>query len=410
MTLRDGSSFLPTKEEDPGDSRSVMRMQRTCRVLSACALLLAFAPPPALSQGSADVCRVEARFKGGTPPVSWLYDCVFELEGRPFDKQETQKCLNTMMRSGFFSEGHFDFAPQGKSTTLVFDLTSVPFTLVDIKFEGFEESSKEIQAWLKAWLDGHPGDLLEIRSAYFDSRREFSTYELLLRFLESKWRDSVMSIEREFNTKEHTARVKFRVAEGPAGRSEVLPAAHFPPCSPELNGLDWEQVGDNVPLYLSNNLLTKMAITSCFSVDLVQEQLEPYRKSGLFEKVGYSFASHKRPTQLKLEIQGKPLEVAQIRLEGRGLWDGKDLALPENLPLKVGDLYSGRRSYSSREFLRQAFGGSGLYVKVAEVDTLTGAGKVEVTYYVLAVEGDSTIVDGTLTKDLKEPRERHTCP
>ena len=331
--------------------------------------------------------KTDVEVDGSYPPLPGLYSCVRELDGKQFDIGTSNKCLQSILASKYFLEGHIETMHQGSGVVIRFELKAPSLRITDINYGAPSDWQAELSA-----LAAKDPEFLHQADIY-DPGSAGSTRSILEMLLESKGKRGVVSQSVHLNYKEKTAQLIYRIYEVADGPRRQLPPPYGEPCSPHIRNFSEQDLNDYVPLSLFRKL-SKTRSSFCFSdVSLHDDQIQLVR-SGLFENLKMVSSGTGEFRDVSVSAQGKPLVISEILVRAHGLLSPKDLDHAIDLPLQANSSYRRSDALLARTQLTNLYSGRGRHVITFEDDEAVDSNRLRVVLNVLVVPEDELFVDG----------------
>jgi hypothetical protein len=360
------------------------RMPRTYGTVLVGLLLVAMMQ--AKPQAKEITARVDAQ--GSLPPLPQLYTCVRELTGKAYDEANAKSCLNTILASGYFQNGHIEATSGSSNVVIVHFLLTAPSLLV--KGLNFDVE-RSLKGPMLAWIQ-NTGDIVTVGDVYRENH-DIKTREVLGFYFRDIGKS--VGITRLANLDYHagTAGLTYHITVGP----DIIPTRALPPyedeCQQPIATFNLSDVDDYVPI----NLVEKMTKThgfDCFSATKIADDGRALQDSKLFNTARYEVQGDPDNRQVYLHIQGKPLKIKEIKIVGYGLLSHQSLANESALPLRSGDPYKRSLADATERYLKNKYAGANQNVEITEDDQLTSDNGLIVTFNVLTYEQDRVTING----------------
>jgi hypothetical protein len=347
--------------------------------------LLLVATMQTVSQTKKCFARVDAQ--GSLPPLPQLFGCVRDLNGKAYQAASAKSCLDTILASGYLESGHIEVESGGSNVIVHFVLKAPSLVVQDIEFDVEEPLKQPMLAWIKK-----TGDTLRSGDIYRTDRDD-KTREVLGFYFRDIGKNAGVTRVANIDYQARTAKLTYRVAVGP----DIIPIRALAPyekaCKEPVAMFNLTDVDDYTPV----NLIEKMTKThafGCFSTAAISEDERGLRDSKLFKGVRYDVHGDPDNRQVYLHVEGKPLEVREVKVVGYGLLFGQSFASNAALALRPGTPYKRSLANRSQEYLEKERAGANRIVDVTEDDRLTSNNELIVTFNVLAYEQDRVTING----------------
>lgn len=340
---------------------------------------------PMHGERQANKCVARVVALGSLPPLPQLYDCVYKLTGKAYDAEAAKSCLNTILASGYFEDGRIDVSPG--SSIVRFVLTAPSLTVHGVNFDVAADFKEAMLAWIQK-----TGDVVGVGDVYRGDRDDKTT-EVLGFYFRDIGKNVGITRVANLDYRGGTAELTYRITMGP----DTIPVRALPPYEPEceqrISMFNLTDIDDYVPVNLVEKM-TKTHAFGCFSAVAVSDDSKALQDSKLFEGVRYDVEGDPNNRQVYLHIQGKPLQVKEVRIVGYGLLSQRTFTDSAALALHSGGVYQRSVANMSEDYLKNKYSGSDQIVDVTEDDQLTDDGELIVTLNVLGYEQDRVTING----------------
>jgi hypothetical protein len=348
------------------------------------------------------VCEVRLRVEGDTPPDPGLYDCAYELEGEPHDEVRARNCLQKLLASGYFAGGELLTSRKDKRLEITYVMKALPLIVTDL---AFDQAPGSVEAWLTA-----KQGILKRGEAY-DFFRNLETKRLIEDFFEAQGRTVIVSSIVTLDYAGASAGVRYRMVEGPKKR-RTLPhpySRYEPECELVLRDIDFSAVDRTVPLNALESRFLRTQPLSCFLPRLIDDEVDYYRKTGLFDEADYSVHRiESRVVSVSLRAKSQAFRVRAVTVEIHG--PAPKPGLTKDVLFKAGEVYDRFDSERARLALVRDLSNSRLKVDVYEEVRPSEQGTVEVVFHILAGPPDETYINGRQVMQRTQEQKRKTCP
>jgi hypothetical protein len=189
-----------------------------------------------------------------------------------------------------------------------------------------------------------------------------------------------------------TADVRFTVAEGPSGPTELATPPYAAKCEQTLTGLAWSGVDEHVPLPLVQELVSLHSLSMCFSDKALRHDLEALKRTHLFEEVSASTGGDSGFRQVSWEIRGRKLSVESVYVVPHGSVSAGELDPMPKLPLQPVAIYTRSLARESTEVLKYLCKNPNRVIDVFERVSITPDGRLRVTFHVLGYPPDQVSI------------------
>lgn len=325
--------------------------------------------------------------KGSVPPVAEWYSCTKELRGKPFDRKEADKCLQSILSRPHLTSGKVVVKHYRGYTEVTFILESAALRLSKVDFglsHGRQIEFENLMSQDEFSL--HTGDI-------FDTRKETQTAIKLEQFLRSNGVLALVSKDVALDYGHMTASVVYKVWEGPtiAPEEPLLPGPRR--CDVYVRNFNEIDIDDYTPLPLIDSILG-IRSTPCFSSDAIKKAKKELDSTNLFSTIEVKTSDSAEWRDVSVSARTKPTIVKRILYKWHGaLSDAHAEELPP-LPLAESQVYKRSAALGTRDLLSDFFRKSGLNVKVYEEDSLEPDHQLSVVFHVLGAKTDTLTIDG----------------
>lgn len=358
--------------------------------LLRCALLTAFlvggAFPAVYAQSTRGV-DVWVDQHGAVPPVSQWFRCFRELRGKPYDKAKSQKCLASILSHSQIEKGKIIFKRYKEVDDLMFRLVSPSLTVTDIDLDVAAGDLAKVH------------DLLEINGNALRPGEPYDWYrqgdsrlviDLLLR---SRGRRAEISSTQYLDYQKRTARVAFKIWEGPPGEPQRLTPPYGEPCKIMNSNFNWLDVDDLSPVeFVERRMKTKWL--GCFSESDVQDDLAELRSMKFLKEASISVEGSGERRSVSMHLRGNLIPISEVKVRGYGLLEGLLKSDVPPLLIHAGDIYSRSAADKELRLLEHSFSTGGHRVKSYSDVQISPAGEAELDFSVLAYPDEVVYVDG----------------
>jgi hypothetical protein len=350
-----------------------------------------FLPIALYSQALPGRVQIDYNLKGSVPPVSEWYDCINSLRGKPFDRTEADKCLQSILSRPHLTSGRVIAKPEHNYTQVSFILESPPLALAKVDFglsRGFDLDFAEFINRDEDVL--HTGDI-------YDSFREAHTAIKLDQFLKAKGVVTIVSKDVVLDYDHKTASLLYKISEGPSTIEEEPLLPNGKKCELYVKDFSEIDIDDYTPLPLVNSILA-IRRTPCFSSEAVRRANQELENTGLFSLIRIKTTASGEWRNVSLSAQTKPTIVKHIVYKWYGaISDAQTAELPP-LPLAESQVYRRSHALGTRDVILGFFSKSGLNAKVYEEDTLEPDHELTVVFHVLGAKADILSIDGRVVQ------------
>ena len=350
-------------------------------------LLAHIALPTVLFAQDLSGTQTSIETKGSIPPVAEWYSCVREMRGKPFDRQEVDGCLRSVLSHPHLTAGKVVVKQHPGYTDVAFVLDSPALILSKVDFGlsrarqlEFEDLVKQDEYAL------HTGDI-------FNTAKETQTTIKLEQFLKSKGAQALVSKDIALDYDHKTASVLYKVWEGPTIVPEepLLPGPRR--CDVYVRNFNEIDIDDYTPLPFIDSILG-IRRTPCFSSDAIKKAKQELDSTNLFSSIEVKTSDSGEWRDISVSARTKPTMVKQILYKWYGVLAEAHTAELPPLPLAENQVYKRSFALGTRDLLSDFFRKSGLNVKVYEEDSLGPDHQLSVVFHVLGAKTDSLSIDG----------------
>ena len=349
-------------------------------------LICSLASPASPQQLMNSGLRVE---DGSIPPMGGAFDCVKDLDGKPYSSQLVQSCLQSLKRVPYVrsAEVHSNNLKDG-NIFIEFAVKAKVLPIVDIGFTAPQSEAQQLQLWL-----AKNSNNLRVGDPYSPSA-ESSTYQGIKQYYLTRGLlvGIVPTVRLDYS--KGTASVNFEIIRGPDVPKKQ---AYFPygnACDDEVTYIDWSDVDSFVPVPLIESQLRLGALGACYSVDAAKHDEETLTRIGIFDSETIDLSGPKDARHISLKLRGKQLSVEEVKIRGFGPNSSCAENREKDVALKPAQTYTSDSASKSLEYLRSVCTGPRQWVEVTETDQLTANGRLRVYFNVLVFPLQTVIVDG----------------
>ena len=325
---------------------------------------------------------------GSVPPVSQWFKCFRELQGKPYDKAKSQRCLASILSHSQIQSGKIILKHYKEANVLTFRLDSPSLAVTDVDLGVAAGELAQVH------------DLLEVnRNALrvgepYDEHRDGDSRFVLDLLLRSKGRRALVSSTEYLDYQRKTARVTFKIWDGPPGEPQRLTPPYNEPCkimNANFNVLD---VDDFSPVdFVERQMKTKWL--GCFSEADIQDDMAKLRSMPFLKEPSISVEGSGDSRSVGVHLHGNPILIAKVVVHGYGLLEGlNDRNIPA-LPIRAGDVYSRSATQNLAQLLKDSYSTAEKRLTVFSDVQITNSGEAELDFSVLAVPHDIVYIDGT---------------
>jgi hypothetical protein len=352
---------------------------------SLLAALLLFGTSKAEPQPKECLARIDGQ--GSLPPLPQLYKCVRDLNGKMYDSAQTQRCLDTILASGYFRSGRVDMTLGPSNVTVDFVLTAPSLVITELDFDVEKPFKEPMLAWILK-----TGDILKVGDVYRENH-DVKTEEVLGFYFRKIGKKAGIRRVAKLDYNSGSVALKYQITVGP----DIVPVRALPPyeveCPQRVATFNFSEADDFVPVNLVEKM-TKIRAFGCFNPEDLTSDRQTLTHSGLFRDVEYDVRNESDGSTIGLRIKGKPLKIKEIRIAGYGLLSDRLAKSDEDLRMKSGDQYQRSMAEVVKDYLANSYANPGRIIEVTEDDQLTGSGELIVTFNLLAFEQDTVTING----------------
>ena len=363
-----------------------MRFARTLRAAIALPLALQ------LTAGAERRCLVFPEITGSAPETSDSYQCMADLNGKPFVEHEFQACLTTVLSSGFFVSGTLDaqiVSDGDEWVTFKLRAPDLPLTAIDYQLPELEKP--KIVEWLSRFREG-----LKVGIPYGYLRRN-ETEVALKYYFQTRGESVGITSNIYLDYSRGVSRAEFKVYPGPRIAPKPPPPPWGKECVPIIHVLNWMDIDDRVPEPLVQRLIKTRGNFTCLSQDLIQADRHALAASGIFYEASISVSGPADLPDVNFHLRGMPLKIRSIAVEGYGLLNG-ELHPDHPLSFGPGDQYNRSTVLHALEALKKSYSKPGVRIDVSEDEELSKARDLDVKLQILAYEESRVIVAARLAR------------
>ena len=358
-----------------------------CRYLGLKSVLLILMAVPAIGFAHKLPCKaqIDIELKGSAPPVMEWYSCAKDLDGKPFNRQETDRCLQSILSHSQFAAGKVVVEPGHRHTQVSFILESPPLKLTKLDFGLSTGRTLDFEGFIR-----HDGNVLRLGQPY-DPSKEIQTLISLEEFLKSNGVAAIISRDVALDYDKKTATVVFKVWAGPDFEArEPLPGTKCDAYVANINEIDMD---DNTPAPLVDAILGT-SLAACFSSDAIRKAEQELNGTELFLSVRIDIQRASQFRNITLHVRAKPTVIGQISYKPYGVLSEVQTTEVPAIPLAENQAYSASAAGVSRAKLLDSFKKQGLNVKVLEEDRLEPNRRLSVVFHIIGAKLDTLLIDG----------------
>lgn len=328
--------------------------------------------------------------QGSVPPVNPWFDCVRELQDKPYDKTKTQKCLDSILSHPEIGKGSFSLDTEKNLLTFRFDAPALVVTDLDL-----DVPAGELARFHELFNANEAvnGEALHVGKPY-TTQREWQVWYRMDLFLRSEGRRTGVSRTLRFDYSQKTVQVAYRLWDAPRQEPQPLAPPFGPGCTVLNANFPCFDVGDDLtPLqYVRQQMKTKPM--GCFSENDVRDDEQMLKKMPFLVESKITVSGSGGSRSICLHFRSNPIPIAKVMVHGYGFLAG--LTDPDIPPITIhaGDMYSSSRTNQQAESLKRAFEKPGQQLKVFVDVGINPKGEATLDFSLLAYPDDVIYVDG----------------
>ena len=357
-------------------------------------LVFTFLPATLYPQEFPGKAQIDYELKGSVPPVPEWYECIKNLRGKPFDRKDADKCLQSILSHPHLTGGKVIAKPEHKYTQVSFILESPALTLSKVDFglsRSFELSFAEFIS--------NDEDVLRTGDIY-DSFREAHTAIRLDQFLRSEGAVALVSRDLALDYDRKTASLVYRVSVGPNAIEEEPLLPNGRRCEVYVGDFNEIDMDDYTPLPLVNTILG-IRRTVCFSSEAINRAEQELNKTDLFSSIQITTVNSGEWRNVTVSARTKPTKVGHILFKWYGTLSETHTTELPSIPLAENQAYRRSAALGSQDILVDFFRKPGLNAKVYEEVMLQPDHQLTVVFHILGAKMDTLSIDG---KEIRSPR------
>jgi outer membrane protein assembly factor BamA len=350
-------------------------------------LLVHIALPAVLLAQDLSGTQTSIERTGSIPPVAEWYSCIRDMRGRPFDRQEVDRCLHSVLTHPHLTSGKVVVKQQHGYTEVTFVLESPALILSKVDFGlplarqlEFEDLLKQDEYAL------HTGDV-------FDTVKETQTTLKLEQFLKSRGAQALVSTDIALDYDHKTASVVYKIWEGPT----IVPEEPLFPgpkqCDAYVRNFSEIDIDDYTPLSLVDSTIG-IRPTPCFSSDAIKNAKQQLDNTGLFSSIEIKTSESGEWRDVSVSARTKPAIVKHVVYKWYGALSDAHMMELLALPLSENRVYRRSAAVGARDVLSAFLRKSGLIVQVYEEDSLEPDHQLSVVFHIVAAKADTLSING----------------
>jgi hypothetical protein len=366
----------------------MLRMKARCvSILTVVGILLTTHVPRCFSQSGTGL-QTSVEDVGSVPPVPQWFSCVKALEYNPYDRGKAEACLQSILSHHEIERGQIDFKRYPHTDLLTFRVESPTLLVQDVDWgvsasdlAAFQELLAKNAGFLRS---GEPYETLRDHESWF-------VLDLLLR---SQGRRSGISRTLHLDYSARTARVAYKIWEGPHTEPEVLPPPFTPACSITNGNFNYIDVDERTPLEFIEGQL-KIKPMGCFSETALREDRATLASMAFLRESNISVDDSERFKSFAFHFRSNPIPIGKVTVRGYGLLS--DLT-ERDAPLTVhpGETYSRSRVGQQELSLKKLLTKDGWQMKFFTDVQIDATGVATLEFDILAYPDDAVYINGKL--------------
>ena len=368
--------------------RDSMLPSRLALFVTAIAAFL-FSAQAAPCRSHARIVRAEIQPVGSVPPDDQLsLPCVRKLSEKPYSRAAVRACEQSLQKLSYVQQVKIRKWPSGDGTGRLyveFEVRAKDLPIEEINFDCAPEDKLPLEEWLKT----NP-DILRVGAPF--SRDEYWFTYQAIKFFYLKWRGRLVGIVPlvDLRFREGTARVSFKIIDGPEVRNKPRTLPQGPNC------FDYIVTDPDryVPLPLIVATIAAHVPPACDSREEAARDQAPLDSLGILESSSVEYGDEPGNRTITYELKGKPVAVADVSIRTYGSADSCLEAARQSLRLKAGEIYLRGDAFESAQNAKIACSQPEMWVEVTETDRLTTDRRLEVIFHVLTFPLHTVLIDG----------------
>jgi hypothetical protein len=360
---------------------------RTGTLVAAIGLLFCAGPSCCFPQSDSAGLQTWVEDRGSVPPVNPWFTCVHELEHKPRDKRKAQECLDSLLSHPEIEKGRISLKRYKNDDLLTFHLQSPSLIVSDMELGVAPGDLAKLHELLVT-----NGNALRLGEPY-ERQREGSTWNVLDMLLRSQGRRAGVTRTLHLDYDKKTAKVAYKIWEGPLGEPQPLVPPYAEPCpimNANFNGFDWD---DLTPVqYIQQQMKTKWM--GCFSENEFREDEELLKKIPFLKESRISVSGSGRSRDFAFHFRSNPIPIAKVTVHGYGLLAGLSEADISTLAIHVGDTFSASRLNEQARSLKKAYEQADRQLKLFTDVGITPQGEAILDFSLVAYPDDIVYIGG----------------
>ena len=309
------------------------------------------------------------------------------LDDKPYDRKESQSCLNLILSHPEIQKGKLILRHYKIEDSLTFRVESPSLSVSDLEWG---VSGGDLAAFHE--LLSVNGRALRSGEPY-DSRRDDNSRLVLDLLLRSQGRQAGITRDVYLDYNNRTARVVFKIWDGPPRVPQSLVPPYAEPCKIMNGFFNWTDADDLTPIHFVEQLM-KTRWLGCYSEADVREDSIALKELKFLKEASISADGPGNMRSISVHLRSNPIPISHVEIRGYGLLEGHlETDIPP-LTVHPGDIYSRRTVWQEERFLRESFAKDGRQVQVFSDVSVDSTGKATVSFAVLAYPDDMVYVNG----------------
>lgn len=236
------------------------------------------------------------------------------------------------------------------------------------------------------------GNALRVGERY-DQDRVRDSWFVLDRLIGAVGTRSAISQTAYLDYREKTAKVTFKIWEGPPGEPQRLLPPDSEPCRIMIGNFNLTDVDDLSPAeFVEQQMRTKWL--GCFSETDAQYDSDHLKGMKFLKESSIAVDGSGESRSISVHLRGVPIPIASVNVQGYGLLDGIRQADLPPLTIHPGDIYSRAANHALRQLLADSLWREGARVIVYSDVQVNEAGGADLNFSALAYPDDVVYIDG----------------
>lgn len=346
-----------------------------------------------LGQSRAEL-RTSLDDSGSVPPIPEWFNCVKELESKPYEKSKAQECLDSILSHPEIEKGATAFDVRQHLLTL-----SVESPTLIVKDLDLDIPAGDLTKFNPLLSE----DALRVGASY-TRHGEWRTWFGLDLLFRSEGRRTGVSRTLHLDYARKTAEVAYKIWEGPPVEPGVLPPPYSPPCPVTNLNFNYIDVDDFTPVDLVRRRM-RIKPMGCFSETDLREDRTALNNLVFLKESNIKVSGDGGSRSFIFHLRSKPIRIDNVTVHGYGLLSAlSDNDIP-SLTVHSGDVYMRSRAGEQELSLKKFFTKDGWQVKSFTDMQVDAKGKATLDFSILAYPDDVVYVNGKrydVTFKLKE--------